>query len=238
MKGNKLIDDHVQITVNIARYKSHGKLFEIVIDPDKVVAFKEGDALDVDECLKAETIFSDAKKGEVATEADLMSVFDTIDVQTVAKTILSNGEIQFTQKYRQNLREQKYNKVITLIHRYAMNPKTGLLHPQTRLRAAMQEASVRINDFKKPEDQLDEIIKQLRPIIPISMEKKELRIYVPAAVAAKVHGPMLKFGKIVDEKWGSDGALTVCLQLPIGLMHDCVAELQSLTHGACELLDK
>lgn len=237
MKGNKLIDDHVQISVNLARFKSHGKLFEVVIDPDKVVAYKQGDALDIDELLQAQKVFADAKKGLAATEADLNSAFETTDTLAVAKKIIDDGDIQFTQKYRQDLREQKYNKVVHLIHRHAMNPQTGLPHPENRVRSAMQEANVHLNDFKKAEDQLDEVVNKLRPIMPISLERVQLKLHVPAVAAAKAYGALQKFGKLKKETWGNDGGLTVEIELPAGLKQDCLAHLQSISHGGVEIIE-
>jgi ribosome maturation protein Sdo1 len=42
VKGNMLIEDKHQISVNLVILKTHGKRFEIVIEPDKIVEYKEG----------------------------------------------------------------------------------------------------------------------------------------------------------------------------------------------------
>ena len=41
-----------QIHINLARIKKNGKSFEIVVDPDKAVAFKQGIIRDIREVLK------------------------------------------------------------------------------------------------------------------------------------------------------------------------------------------
>ena len=115
MKGNKLIDDHVQIAVNLARLKSHGKTFEVAIDADKVVAFKEGENINVEELVQSPNIFSDMKKGLIASEEDLKEVFSNENNTKIILKILNDGEIQFTQKYRSLLREQKTKKIINII---------------------------------------------------------------------------------------------------------------------------
>ena len=235
MKGNKLIDDHVQIAVNLARLKSHGKTFEVAIDADKVVAYKEGEAIDIEELVQSPNIFSDMKKGLKASDEDIQEVFsDTKGMQRVKK-ILDEGEIQFTQKYRSLLREQKTKKIVNLIHRNAVDPKTGLIHPESRIIAAMEEAKIKINDLKKAEDQVKDIVKLLRPIIPISIEQSVFQVHIPAQHSARVHGKLISFGKMSEERWLNDGSLMTKVEVPAGLGQELVETLNAMTHGGCQV---
>lgn len=235
MKGNKLIDDHVQISVNLVKYKSHGKTFEIVVDPDKAVAQKEGEALEVEEIVNTLEVFADAKKGLPASDEDLKEVFTTTDRISIIKTMLEKGEIQFTQKYRSELRDRKFNKIVNLIHTHAIDPKTKLPHPENRIKAAIEEAKVRIDDTKKAEDQMEHIVNQLRPIIPISIAVAKLKIHVPAAYGAKLYGKIKGHGKIVAEEWLQDGGLLITIELPAGLQHDVTSDINNACHGSCEI---
>lgn len=231
MKGNKLIDDRVQISVNLLRYKSHGKSFEIAIEPDKAVEFREGDAVDIDEIITSDGIFEDMKKGLVASQEDLQKVFETTDTNKIVSIMLEKGEIQFTQKYRAALRERKHNKIVNLIHINAVDPKTGLPHPQTRIISAMEEAKVRIDDLKKPEDQIKDIVEKLRPIIPISIEAIKLNIHVPAEHAPRLYGKISGFGKTTNDQWLNDGSLSIDLEIPAGLQVKVMSELGDDSHG-------
>lgn len=233
MKGNKLIDDHVQIAVNLARLKTHGKTFEVSIDPDKVVEYKEGKNIDIEDLVKSFDIFSDMKKGLFASDEDFSSVFNSKDKLKIIKQIIDEGEIQFTQKYRSLLREQKTKKIVNLIHRNAIDPKTGLVHPENRIIAAMEEAKIKINDLKKAQDQVDDIIKKLRPIIPISIEQVKFQVSVPAQFAAKIHGKLTSFGKLSEERWLNDGSLMTKIELPAGLSKELIDILNSMSHGSC-----
>lgn len=235
MKGNKLIDDHVQIAINVARLKTHGRTFEVVIQPDEVVRYKQGEAIDVDELLSAQDVFIDAKKGEFASPQELKSIFDTEDVLVVAKKIIDNGEIQFTQKYREELRKQKFNRIVHLIHKHAINPQTKLPHPQARIIAAMDEAKVRIEDLRKAEDQVDEIVKKLLPIMPIKLALTTLKIHSPAAHAGRIRSAVEQYGKIRKEEWMNDGSLLLHLELPAGMQLDCQSELQRTGQGALDI---
>ncbi len=234
-KGNKLIDDHVQIALNIARYKSHGKVFEMAIDPDKAVSYKEGDSIDIEEVIKAPSIFEDVKKGLPAKDEDLKTVFNTKDANEIIKQILDKGELQFTQKYRGELRERKYKKIVNLIHRNAIDPKTGLPHPENRIASAIEEGKVKINDLKRAEDQINDIIKILRPIMPISLEEVTMKILIPAQYSAKLHGRILSYSNAVQENWLNDGSLLVSVCLPAGLQHEIMDELNGLSHGTCSV---
>ncbi|MCA9478371.1 MAG: ribosome assembly factor SBDS [Nanoarchaeota archaeon] len=232
MKGNKLIDDHIQISVNLLRFKSHGKIFEIAVDPDKAVAYREGDQVDLEEIITSDSIFEDMKKGLVAKKEDLLEVFESTDTNKIVALMLEKGELQFTQKYRSALREKKFNKIVNLIHVNAIDPKTGFPHPEKRIISAMEEAKIKINDFKKPQDQIKEIVDKLRPIIPISIETIKLNVHVPAEHSSRLYGKISGFGKLSKEQWLSDGSLSVDLDLPAGLREQVVSELANDSHGS------
>ncbi|MGM5481152.1 MAG: ribosome assembly factor SBDS [Nanobdellota archaeon] len=235
MKGDKLIDDHVQISINLVRLKSHGRTFEVPIDPDKAVEYKEGNAVDITEIFKADSIFSDAKKGYFASEDDLETVFDTTDEDKIKRYLLENGEIQFTQEYRDELKARRERNILHQLHRNTINPKTGLPHPETRLKAAIDEAKVRIDHLKRAEDQLPDIVKKLQPIIPISYERAALDVHIPSQYAPKIRGRIAGYGKIKDEHWLNDGSLLITIELPAGLQQEFMDDLNSQSHGSCTL---
>ncbi|MBN1175629.1 ribosome assembly factor SBDS [Candidatus Woesearchaeota archaeon] len=233
MKGNKLIDDHVQIAVNLVKYKKAGKTFEVSVDPDKIVEFREGVALDIDEIVNDSKIFIDMKKGLVASEAELEEGFGTNESEKILQIMIEEGEVQFTQKYRDELRERKFNKLVNLIHLNAVDPKTGIPHPETRIRSGLEEAKFKINDLEKAENQVDNAIKVLRPIMPISLEKVLLEVIVPTQFAGALHGKITTFGKIKQENWLNDGGLHTVVELPAGLQNKFIDMLNNASHGGC-----
>lgn len=235
MKGNKLIDDHVQISVNLARLKKTGITFETAVDPDKIMAYKEGEKLELDEIVSDHKVFTDMKKGLIASEAELENAFETTNEEKILQIIIDEGEIQFTQKYRDEMRERKMNKLVNLIHRNAVDPKTGIPHPQTRIRSALDEAKFRVNDFIKAENQVNDAIKIIRPIMPISLEKVILEITVPANYAGALHGKIINAGKINQESWMSNGGLHVLLEIPAGLQNEVVDMINNQSHGGCTI---
>ena len=55
------------------------------------------------------------------------------------------------------------------------SPTTHTPHPVTRIELALEEAKFHVDEFTSVEEQLQEALKKLRPIIPIKFEVKEVR---------------------------------------------------------------
>ena len=69
--------------------------------------------------------------------------------------------------------------IIEIIRKNGVDPKTKLPHPAQRIKNAMDEARVTINEFRRAEDQVDGILKSIRPVLPISFEKRKIAIKIP-----------------------------------------------------------
>jgi ribosome maturation protein SDO1 len=221
--------------INTARLKKGTDVFEIVIEPETAVAARHGKA-DIRDALKVQKVFSDAKKGMLASEQRMQAVFGTTDALEVAKKIIVDGNIQVTAEYRQKLLEQKKLQVIDFIRRNGVDPRTHAPHPAQRIEAAITEAKVRIDEFKPAEQQVQEVLKALRPILPIKFEMKEIELIIPAQFASKAHNTLKLMGKILREEWQSDGSWKGILEVPGGMEQELYDKLNALTHG--ELVSK
>ncbi len=219
-----------KVHFNLARLKAGGENFEIVIHPDKAMAFKSGQA-DIRDVLVYDHIFADAKKGLAASEHIMRNVFKTIDSVEVAKQIIQKGEIQLTTEYRQNAREQKRKAIIDTIHRMAIDPKTGFPHPPNRIEAALAEAKVRIDEHQTAEDQVQEIVRQLMPVLPIKFEVRRIELRIPAQHAARAYPIIKSFGSVQKDAWQNDGSLVAVVEVPAGLQQALYSELNKLTKG-------
>ncbi len=233
MKGQQLFD-HQKLDINLAELKSHGLKFEIVIDPDLAIDYKQGKEVDIVDVLKSEEIFIDAQKGNLAGEAELLKVFQTTEPLKIAKVIIEKGDIQLTADFREKVRTEKRNKIITMIHRNAMDPKTGLPHPPQRIENAFSEAKIHIDEFKKAEDQVEEIVKKLTLILPIRFAMKTIQVHIPGEFATKLYGRIQNFGKIKSENWENDGSWLAEVEIPAGLQNEFFDELNKETHGNME----
>ena len=218
----------------IARLKTHGQEFEILIDCNNALALREGKNIDMRDILAAMKIFSDAKKGLEASENAMKQIFATADVEEVAKQIIQKGEIQLTQEYRERLREEKRRQIITIIHRNGVDPKTHLPHPPQRIENAFIEAKFHVDEFKTVQEQVQEALKKLRPILPIKFEIKEIAIKIQPEYAPKCYSIVKTFGTILREEWQSNGYWIAVVELPGGMENDFYDKLNKICHGNVE----
>lgn len=217
----------------IARLKTGGQTFEILVDCDKAIDFRAGKC-SLDDALVTNDIFKDVKQGEKAPENEMKKLFKTEDNRKVAEEIIKKGEIQLTIEHRNKLREEKRKKIIEIIHRNAIDSKTGIPHPAQRIELAMDQARVHIDEFKKAEEQVQDILEKLRPIIPIRFEVWEMAIKIPAKYAAQSYRVLKSYGTMKKDEWQNDGSLVAVIEIPAGMSEEFENELNKLTKGENE----
>jgi len=234
-RGKPISYDKERVSFNLARLKKGGKEFEVVVEPDNAIAFKKGASLDIREVLRGEHIFSDAKKGVLASDNDMKAIFNTDDPLKVALIILKEGEIQLTTEYREKLREDKRKKILFIIQRNAIDPTTKLPHPLTRIENAFEQIKFKVDEFKNAEEQVDDVVKHMMVVMPIRLEQIILQIDVPSQHAHQAYGVLKKIGTIKKDTFGSDGSLSLELQIPAGLQEEVLEKLNSMTHGGVDV---
>lgn len=226
--------DKERFSINIARIKKGGDVFEIPIDADLAIEFRKGRSVEIRDVLKSEHVFSDAKKGLRASEHLMQQVFGASDPLKVAEIILKEGEIQLTAEHREKMREEKKKRIMDIIHRNGVDPRTDAPHPITRIENAFEQAKIRIDEMRSAEEQVDDVLKQLRPIMPIRFEIKEIQVHIPAIHAAKSYSAVKHFSKMLKEEWMNDGSLLAVVELPGGLEQEFYDKLNKATHGDAE----
>lgn len=215
----------------IARLKTHGETFEILVDPYLARDFKEGRDVPIEDVLATPYVFKDAHKGDKASEHEMEKIFGTSDPYEVAKVILRKGDVQLTAEQRRQMIEDKRRYIATVIHRHAVDPRTGFPHPVDRILRAMEEAGVHVDLFKDAEAQIPGIVKAIRPILPLKMEMKVIAVKIPGDYVGRAYGEVRKFGKIKREEWGSDGSWMFLIEIPGGVEEEFYEKLNALTKG-------
>ena len=218
----------------VARLSLEGHHFEILVDPDAALRFKEsggkGD-LDVAKDLAIDTIFKDAKKGDNVGEHTLEKVFGTKDIGEIARRILQKGEFHLTTEQRRTLMDKKKKLIVQLIARNAMNPQTNAPHPPQRIKTAMEEAKVHVDPFKPAEEQVADVITALRPLLPIKIQNVTIQVHLPSTEVGKAYGTCKGFGVLRSEEWQKDGSWVGLIEMPAGMQSDFYDELNRRTHG-------
>jgi ribosome maturation protein SDO1 len=217
-----------------ARLKTHGTVFEVLVDPEGALSYRQGDEVEVEKILAVEDIFENASRGDRSSEEDLTRTFETTDVVAIAAKIIKKGEIQLTAEQRKRIIENKRRQVVTVIARNAINPQTGTPHPPTRIERAMEEAHVNIDPTKSVEEMVNVTMKAIRPIIPIRFEEVDVAVKMPSAYAPKAYGEIATFGKLQKEQWQNDGSWIGVVRIPAGLQNEFYSLVNRLSKGDAE----
>ncbi len=218
----------------IARYTKENEHFEILVKPEKALDYRNGKISGITEVLAAETIFSDANKGTRAPEDALKKAFGNTDALIIADQILKKGQLQLTTDQRRKMVEDKRKQIVDHISRQAVDPKTNLPHPPMRIENAMEHIRYPIDPYKSIEEQARDIIKLLRPILPLKVEQLSIGVHIPAQYAQRAYGSLKTIGVIKREEWRNDGSWYGVLEMPAGTYASFLNKLGELTKGTGE----
>lgn len=215
------------MTQTLARIKQAGKHFEIIVDLDEALKFKKGEISSIE--IQGDRIFSDSKKGFVASANDLKEAFGTTETSEIAEKIIKNGEVLITQEHRDEEKEKRIKQAVDFLTNNAINPQTGNPHTAQRIESALQEAHINIKNVPI-ENQIKEIIEGLGKVLPIKIETKKVKITIPAMHTGKAYGAITQYKE--KENWLNDGSLEVIVNVPAGVIMDFYDKLNSVTHGS------
>ncbi len=211
----------------IARITKAGKHFEIMVDLDEALKFKKGETSSID--AETDKIFTDSKKGQVASSSDLQEAFGTTDVQEIIEKIVKSGEVQTTQEHRDEAKDKKFKQVIDFLACNAVDPQTGNPHSPDRIKNALEQSRVNIKNMPI-ENQIKEIVEEISKVIPIKIETKKVKAIIPAIHTGKVYGIINQFKE--KENWLDNGDLEVFVNVPAGIIMDFYDKLNSITQGS------
>lgn len=212
-----------------ARIKVRNAHYEIHVDLDEALKVKSGKG-NVASALDIPQVFTDLKKGLKPSQAELEQAFGTTDIYQIATQIITKGEVQKTQDFRDAERDAKVKQVITLILKNASD-QHGRPYTEDRLNRAMQEAHINI-DNKPADQQLPGIIDKLKTVIPIKLEVKRIKLVIPAQYTGQVYGLLKDYKE--SEDWLANGSLQAIIAIPAGMQIDFFDKLNHVTHGAVQ----
>lgn len=214
---------------------SGDKDFEILVDPELAKDAKmEGEEYEIQRLLFVQEVFTDAGAGERASVDELEEEFGTKQVLEAAEEIFEEGEMQLTTDQKAEIREDKRKQLINMIARRAQNPQTGNPHPPNRVENALEEAGFHIDWDADLEEAFDDATDLLKPIIPISLQEKNVAIRIPVDKTGKAYDRLQQVADIKEEEWGSD-FFTAKVSLPAGVLTELMEDLQEYTGGDAEM---
>ncbi len=223
-----------QSKLTTVRLTLEGEHFEILVNPDSALSFKQGKNVEPSQVIVVDEVYADSGKGLRASSEKLKRFFGSDDHSKAAIEVLRRGELNLTQEQRKRLTEEKRRAVVALISKNFVDPKTSLPHPPLRIEQAMQDARVTIDPFRDVNEQMKAVIDELRTILPLKSERVRLQVKVPAQYAGQTIGILKNFGDILKEDWGSDGGLSAIVEIPAGGQPGLLDRLGSTTKGAAQ----
>ncbi len=215
----------------IARLKRGGVHFEILVDSNKALEYKKGTQFPMDEILAISGVYRDARKGDAVSNDELQKNFGTTNIMDVSKKIIFEGELQFTTEQRRKITEEKRNKIADIIAKRAINPQTNTPHPANRILNAMDQVGTRIDPFVDAEAQIDAVIKSIKTLLPIKLQRVTFQITVSPQHSGKVYSLLKKVVETFEERWMNDGSLQAVLNVPAGIQMDIIKNVGDATHG-------
>ena len=217
--------------LTVVKYTFEGEKFEILVKPDPALDYKLGKINDVSSVLISEEIYQNSGKGTRAPSEKLQKVFQTEDPLVIAEKILQKGDLNLTTDQRRKMTTEKRKQIITFIAKTFVDPRSHLPHPPLRIEQAMSDARVSIDPFKSVEEQMKDIVENLRSIIPLKSENLSLEISVPAQYVAKSYSVLKSTGTLKKEDWQKDGSLKAILEIPAAARPNVIDRLGAVTKG-------
>jgi ribosome maturation protein SDO1 len=215
----------------IARFTKDKAHFEILVKPNKALSYRTGKISGITEVLATDLIFVDANKGKKASEEQMRSVFETTDPHEIADIILKKGTLQLTTEQRRKMIDDKRKQIVDFISRQAVDPKTKLPHPPLRIENAMEQVRYAIDPHKPIEEQARDVVKLLRPILPLKIEQISVSVTIPVQYAPRAYGSIKSFGQIRKEEWRTDGSWYGIIEMSAGTYVSFLNKLGHITKG-------
>jgi ribosome maturation protein SDO1 len=219
-----------------ARLESHGARFEVLVDPDAALAIKRGEFDgDLEDVIAARDVFENASRGDRPAEEDLETVFETTDPLEIIPAVIERGEIQITAEQRREMQDQKHKQLVNKIARNAVNPQMDdAPHPPERIENALEEAGFDVDPMEPVENQVDDALEALRPVIPIRFDEVTVAVQVPADYAGSAQSQIRQFGDLEREEWQADGSWIGVLTFPAGLQNEFYDLVNEQSSGEAE----
>ncbi|MDO8508401.1 MAG: hypothetical protein Q7S27_01825 [Nanoarchaeota archaeon] len=211
----------------VARIKLKNKHYEIHVDLDEALKVRGGKG-DITAAIDSPNVYYDLNKGTLASNTDLKDAFGITDFYEIAKIIITKGEVQKTQEFRDAEKENKIKQVVNLLLRNATD-QHGRPFTEDRLKTAIDQSHYNF-DNRPAEQQMISLLAELKKIIPIKIETKKIKLTIPARFTGQAYGLLKDYKE--SEDWLANGDLQVIMNMPPGILIDFYEKLNEITHGA------
>jgi len=215
----------------LARYEYGGKRYEILIDPTLVDAYRtNAESVDLDNLLATDEIWHDARAGERPTSEDLHNAFGTDNLDDCVSKIMNQGSIQLTTAQRKKRIISMRTAIIHRISSTAIDPRTKMPHPPSRIENALEESRYSIDPFLSIDRQVNDAIKVMRPLIPLKFATARLAFRIPGVEYGAVQSILREL--VVKDEWLANGDWACVVDVPAGSKIDLMGEIAKRSKGS------
>jgi len=133
--------------------------------------------------LQTDTVFLNVSKGEEAGKELLKKCFKTDDENKIRLEILKKGELQVSEKERNQQISLTFKEIATIVSEQTVDPNTNKPYPTTLIETCMKDKHYSVKPGKTAKQQAMEVIKLLQESMPI--ERAQMKISVTFPVSFK-----------------------------------------------------
>lgn len=198
----------------IIKYKKNGETIEALVEfklLDKYLQNK--DTISVYDIFADTQIFSDSKKGDVASLDILNKVFGKKSEEEILIEIAQFGEAQIPTAYLNEMREKKRAQIIEYLASQTINPQSGGKYTPSMIESGLNGITFSINPNLDHIHQAEELLKELRKKMPIKIDSQVMIIQVDGQYVGNFYGPFRKLGTVQKEYYDDNGSLHIHMQV-------------------------
>ena len=220
---------------SLITYEKQGRHFELDVDPDKAIEYREKKLTDLDQVLKVYKVFENVRQDQLSTKDDMIAVFGTDDTEEVIKFMLENGELQLSQEHRKKIVEALHKRIVSEIYRMAIDARTDMPLPMPRIENGLEEAKFKVKENVSYDKLFKTAIDGLKRIIPIKIANIKYSILLDMKYSVHVLKYLETLGTVMKkEKQGSD-KINFVIDMPSGLKQEFMENINNLTHGTAKI---
>jgi len=155
-----------------------------------------------------------------------------------AKIVLEKGYLKLPESVRDKLIEEKMQKILRYIQKYAINPATNAPYPPAKLEEAFRKVvsrGIKIDPLMDEKNLIPIIIRHMQDVIPIKLEIILAKVRIPPAYTGQLYGKILQMATMKNQKWLDDGSLEADLEIPAGVFLRLSNLITETTRGLAKL---
>lgn len=239
--GEKVRKIEIKDAVKV-NYKKAEHSFEILAKPDVIEKIKAAktdndlNELKLEDILTISEIYLNADAGNIAKSEVLTNIFGSEDKRAIAIKMIKEGNIEVTVEQRRKIMEQKLSQLVTTIQQNAVDPSTKAVIPAERIKLAIDQVNFKIDLYQPLEKQVQEAVKKIQLILPLSFEKVNMLVVISPEYAPRSYGVLKKF-QAKKLEYRSDGSLEATIELPASRKAEFFSQINNLTKGTANITE-